>query len=104
MSDGFTVRPQELAEGGRSADSLAATGEKIGTGVTSALGGMGEAAGHPGLTAALAEAAEQGIKSFLDLGAAIGHAASGLAASAASYGQAEEENAAKARSIGSGAQ
>lgn len=102
MTDGFTVRTGELAAGGKNVSSMSGTGEKIGTGVTKTISGMGEAAGHAGLAGALMGAAEQGMKTFLDIGAAFEHTSASLAASAESYGQAEEENASKARSAGGG--
>lgn len=103
MSDGFTVRAGELAAGGKNVSSLSGTGEKIGAGVTKAISGMGEAAGHAGLAGALMGAAEQGMKTFLDIAAAFEHTSSSLAATAESYGQAEEENTSKARSARGGA-
>lgn len=102
--DGFTARAGALAAGGKSIDGLFDAGERIGTGVTTAISGMGEAAsGHAGLAVALLAAAEQGVKTFLDIGAAYTHASASLTATAEGYGQAEHRNAAKARTIGNGA-
>lgn len=101
MSDGFTVRAGELAAGGKSVSGLQDQSAKTGSGVVSALSAMGEAAaGHAGLAAALLGAAETGTKTFLDIMAAYDHTSSSLAATADSYGQAEEQNIAKTRAIG----
>lgn len=101
MSDGFTIRASELAAGGKSLSGLQDQGQKAGSGAVQALSGMGKAAGHSGLAAALLSAAETGTKTFLDIMAAYDHTSSNLAATADSYSQAEEQNTAKARSIGS---
>lgn len=104
MSDGFTVRAGELAAGGKSVSGLQDQSAKTGSGVVSALSGMGEAAaGHSGLAAALLGAAETGMKTFLDIQAAYEHTSMSLAASAESYSRAEAENTDKARSAGGGA-
>jgi hypothetical protein len=100
MGNGFTVRADGLAAGGKDVAGLLAAGEKTGSGAVSAISGMGGAAsGHAGLAAALLSAAEKGTKAFLDIGAAYEHTSTSLAATAASYGQAEAENAAKAHAI-----
>lgn len=104
MGNAFSVRASELAAGGKDIAGLLDTCEKIASDAVTALSGMGEAAsGHAGLAAALLSAAEQGTKTFLDIGAAYQHTGVSLDATAGTYAQTEQENTAKINAIRSGA-
>ena len=60
---------------------------------------MGGAAGHGGLASAPSGAADQGTKTFLDLGAAYRHVASGLTAAAGTYTQTEQDLVTRSKDI-----
>lgn len=91
MGQGFSVNARRLAEGSQDITSLLGRCEAIAADTVQAITGMGGAAGHAGLAAALSGAAEQGTKAFLDLGTAYRHVASGLTTTASTYTQTEQD-------------
>ena len=74
MGQGFTVTPFVLEAGGQDMFGLQQPCQAIARDVAKALTGMAGAAGHPGLSAALTDAAGQGLATATTVPAArAGH-------------------------------
>ena len=91
VGQGFSVNARRLAEGSQDITGLLGRCEAIAADAMHAINGMGGAAGHAELAAALSGAAEQGTKAFLDLGTAFRHVSSGLTTTASTYTQTEQD-------------
>jgi hypothetical protein len=90
VSQGFSVSTASLSAGSQDIATLLSACEKIGSDGVSALEGMASAAaGHPALQATLLDAAEQGTKTFLDIGAAYEYVGTNLQATAGTYASTE---------------
>lgn len=104
MSQGFTVTATGLSAGSQDVNGLLGTCKKVGSDTVSTLGSMADAAaGHGALEAALLGAAEQGVKAFLDIGAAYQYTCESLAATAGTYTSTEQDITGKIGAIGAGA-
>lgn len=102
MGQGFSVNALRLGEGSQDITGLLNRCEAIAADAMQAMTAMGGVAGHAGLTSALDGSAELGAKAFLDLGAAYRHVATGLATSADTYTQTEQELARRSEQIARG--
>ena len=91
MGQGFSVNAAKLADGSQDITGLLDRCEAIAADAVQAIAAMGGTAGHGGLASALSGAADQGTKTFLDLGAAYRHVAGGLTAAAGTYTQTEQD-------------
>lgn len=100
MGQAFSVDARGLAEGSQEITGLLRRCEAVASDAVEAVTGMGGAAGHAELASALGDAAEQGTKAFLDLGAAYQHVASGLSTSASTYAETEQDLVARAMAVG----
>ena len=89
----------KLADGSQDVTGLLGRCEAIAADAVQAIAAMGGAAGHAGLASALGGAAEQGTKTFLDLGSAYRHVASGLTAAASTYAQTEQDLVSRSEEI-----
>ena len=96
MGQGFSVNAAKLQVGSQEVGNLRARCEVVAGDAVDALAGMAGSAGHVGLASALSEAAGQGAKAFLAMGAAYGHVRSGLSASATNYAETDQHIAGQA--------
>jgi hypothetical protein len=99
MAGGFTARADVLAAGSGRVTAQASHCEELATAVVETIAQMGGAAGHPGLTSALAEASEVSTETFLVTGGLFAHVAQGLEKSAGNYGDAEQTIIARLQEI-----
>jgi hypothetical protein len=90
VGQGFSVNAAKLQAGSGQVSGLQDRCEVIAGDAADTLTGMAGSAGHAGLASALADAAEQGAKSFWAMGAAYGHVSSSLSASATNYTKADQ--------------
>jgi hypothetical protein len=101
MGQGFTVVAGSLSAGSQDIAGLFSTCEENGSDAVAALvGTAGAAAGHAALQEALLGAAGQGMKTFLDMGAAYQHVSSSLGATASTYATTEGDITTRVGAIG----
>jgi len=100
VSQGFTVSAAGLSAGSRDIAGLFSTCEENGSDAVAALVGMAGTAGYAVLEEALQGAAEQGMKTFLDMGAAYQHVGASLEVTAATYSGTEGDITTKIGDIG----
>lgn len=91
VRQGFSVNASRLGAGSQDITGLLDRCEAVASDAMQAITAMGGATGHAGLAAALNGAAEQGARTFLDLGGAYRHVATGLAATAGTYARTEQD-------------
>ena len=99
MGQRFSVIASKLGAGSQDITGFLDRCEAVASDATRAILAMGGAAGHAGLAAALDSAAEQGSRTFLDLGSAYQHVAAGLTTTAATYSHTEQDLVARAGQI-----
>lgn len=99
MGNGFTVNSAGLVTGGENVTGLQDRCLAIAEDAVASMAAMSGSAGHPGLASALDSAAQRGDGTFAGMWAAYGHASKSLAASAATYDNAEQANIGKIRAI-----
>lgn len=102
MADGFTVRADEVAEGGRRMSSLGSEAQNVADSASGALGEMTSAAGHPGLVKALAGMGSTSAIMFAIARAAFEKSATAHVQTAQGYGDAESKNLQAVSRIGGG--
>jgi hypothetical protein len=102
VGQGFSVNAARLAAGSQDITGLLDRCEAIAADAMQAMTAMVGVAGHAGLTSALGGAAERGAQTFLDLGAAYRHVATGLATSADAYAQTEQDLVRRSEQIARG--
>ena len=102
MAQGFTVAAASLSAGSQDIAGLFSSCEETGSDAVAALVGMGGVAGYAALEGALLAAAEQGMKTFLDIGAAYQHVGTSLDTTAATYARTEGDITTKIGAIGIG--
>ena len=85
MGNDFSVHHAELADGAADLDDLARRATELAGQVKQALTGMAEAAGHPGLAAALMETDLLNARRLAELGVLYRHVQESLTAAAKGY-------------------
>jgi hypothetical protein len=89
MGDGFSVRADAVAAGSGQMRSLGSRAQDVAGVAVSALSGMSEAAGHPGLGRALASMGSTGVTMFEIAGMAFERSVDNHARSAQAYQDSE---------------
>lgn len=99
MGTGFTVRTGPLAAGSQDVAGLQSRCLAIAEDAVAALAAMAGSAGHPDLVSALGGAAKRGNGAFAGMWSAYRHASQSLAATAATYDQAEQSTTTAAQAV-----
>ena len=99
MTDHIQVHPGELATGAGELGTLVGHCETATEGLASTLMELQNAAGHPGLAAALGGANESATQTMLSVGKVLAFIGEGLSSSAKEYAATEAANTKKLNSI-----
>jgi hypothetical protein len=102
MADGFSVRADVVAAGSSQMRSLGPEAQNVAGNASGALEGMTEAAGHPGLTQALASMTSTSVTMFAIAGMTFERSASNHAQTAQTYRDSEAKTVEAIGRIGAG--
>jgi len=100
VGQGFTVVAANLSAGSQDIAGLFNACEQNGSDAVASLTGMAGSAGYAALEGAILGAAEQGMKTFLDIGAAYQHVSTSLEATASTYSSTEGDITTRVGAIG----